>query len=62
MTAEKKKDCFKAKLKDSALSSFKLCNENCKFESNFSPEEIHLLKALMGNKGIIQKASNLIPL
>ena len=55
MTAEKKKDCFKAKLKDSALSSFKLSNENRKFESNFSPEKIHLLKALMGNKAIIKK-------
>ena len=56
MTAEEK-DCFKAKLKDIALSSFKLFSGNCKFENNLSAEEINSLKLFMRNKDIIiQKA------
>ena len=50
------KDRFKTKLKDIALSSFKLFSDNCKFENNLSAEEINSLKALMRNKDIIQKA------
>ena len=51
------KDCFKTKLKDIALSSFKLLNENCKFENNLSSDEIKSLKSLMRNKNtVIQKA------
>ena len=56
MTTEEK-DRFKTKLKDIALSSFKLFSDSCKFENNLSAEEINLLKALMRNKDIIiQKA------
>ena len=56
MTTEEK-DRFKTKLKDIALSSFKLFSDNCKFEYNLSAEEINSLKALMRNKDIIiQKA------
>ena len=56
MTTEEK-DRFKTKLKDIALSSFKLFSDNCEFENNLSTEEINLLKALMRNKDImIQKA------
>ena len=50
------KDRFKTKLKDIALSSFKLFSDNCKFENNLSAEEINSLKALMRNKDIIKKA------
>ena len=53
----KEKDHFKIKLKDIALSSFKLFSANCKSENNLSEEEINSLKALMRNKDItIQKA------
>ena len=56
MTNEKK-DRFRTKLKDIALSSFKLFRDNCKFENNLSAVEINSLKALMRNKDIIiQKA------
>ena len=56
MTTEEK-DRFKTKLKDIALSSFKLFSDNGKFENNLSAEEINSLKALMRNKDIIiQKA------
>ena len=56
MTAEEK-DHFKTKLKDIALSSFKLLSDNCKFENTVSAEEKNLFKALMRNKDIIiQKA------
>ena len=42
---------------DTALSSFKLFSDNCKFENYLSAEEINLLKDLMRNKNIvIQKA------
>ena len=61
MTAEEK-DHFKTKLKDIALSSFKLLSDNCKFENNLSAEEINSLKALMKNKNIIQKADTAIQL
>ena len=51
------KDRFKTKLKDIALSSFKLFSDNCEFENNLSAEEINSVKALMRNKDIIiQKA------
>ena len=47
---------FKTKLKDMALSSFKLFSDNFKFENNLSAEEINSLKALMRNKNTtIQK-------
>ena len=49
----KEKDHFKIKIKDTAVSSF---NGNGKFENNLSAEEINLLKALMRNKNITQKA------
>ena len=52
MTTEEK-DRFKTKLKDFALSSFKVFSDNCKFENNLSWEEINLLKALMRNKDVI---------
>ena len=54
----KENDRFRTKLKDTtALSSFKLFSDNCKFENNLSAEEINSLKALMRNKNIIiQKA------
>ena len=45
------------KLKDIALSPFKLLNNNFKFKNNLSTEEISSLNALMRNKNIIiQKA------
>ena len=47
---------FRTKLKDIALSSFKLSSDNCKVENNLLAEEIDALKALMKNKNItIQK-------
>ena len=47
----------KAKLKDIALSSYRLLNDNCKYENNLSSEELSSLKTLMRNKNfIIQKA------
>ena len=49
MTNEEK-DRFKTKLKDIALSFFKLFSDNCKFENNISAEEINSLKALMRKK------------
>ena len=54
----KENDRFRTKLKDAtALPSFKLFSDNCKFENNLSAEEINSLKALMRNKNIIiQKA------
>ena len=57
-TSTEEKDRFKTKSKDTtALSSFKLSSDNCKFENNLSAEEINSLKALMRNKTIIiQKA------
>ena len=56
MTTEEK-DRFKTKLKDIALSSFKLFSDNCKFENNLSAEATNSLKTLMRNKDIIiQKA------
>ena len=42
--ATEEKDRFKIKLKDIALSSFKLFSDNCKFENNLSAEEINLVK------------------
>ena len=56
LTAEEK-DCFKTKLKDIVLSSFKLFSDSSKFENNLSAEETNSLKALMRNQNIvIQKA------
>ena len=56
MTLEDR-ECFKAKLKDIALSSYKLFNDNCKYENNLSSEKLSSLKTLMRNKNIvIQKA------
>ena len=39
-----KKEPFKAKLKDIALSSYKLLHDNCKYENNLSSEELSSLK------------------
>ena len=56
MTSEDR-ERFKAKIKDIALSSYKLLNDNCKYENNLSSEELSSLKTLMRNKNIvIQKA------
>ena len=52
MTSEEK-DRFKTKLKDAALSSFKLFSGNCKFENNLSTEEMNSLEVLMANKNIV---------
>ena len=56
MTSEER-DRFKIKLKDIALSFFKLFSDNYKFENNLSAVEINSFTALMRNKNmIIQKA------
>ena len=56
MTSEDR-ERFKAKLKNIALSSYKLLNDNCICENNISSEELSSLKSLMRNKNIvIQKA------
>ena len=56
MTSEDK-DLLKTKLKDIALSSFKLFSDSCKLENHLCVEEINSLKALLRNKNIIiQKA------
>ena len=56
MTSEDRKR-FKAKLKDIALSSDKLLNDNCKYENNLSSEELSSYKTLIRKKNIaIQKA------
>ena len=56
MTSEDRKR-FKAKLKDIALSSYKLLTDNCKYENNLSSEELSSLKTFTRNKNIIiQKA------
>ena len=52
MTSEDR-ERFKAKLKDIALSSYKLLNDNCKYENNLSSEELSSLKTLMRNKNIV---------
>ena len=50
-------DRFKTKLKEIALSSYKLFNDNCQYENNLSVEEIRSLKNLMRYETIvIQKA------
>ena len=47
---------FKAKLKDIALFSYKLLNDNCKYVNYFSSEKLISLKAVMRNKNfVIQK-------
>ena len=40
---------FKARLKDTALSSHKLLNDNCKYENDLSSKELSSLKAVMRN-------------
>ena len=52
MTSEDR-ERFKAKIKDIALSSYKLLNDNCKYENNLSSEELSSLKTLMRNKNIV---------
>ena len=48
---------FRAKLKGLALTSYKLLNDNCKYENKVSSEELSSLKSLMRNKNIVlQKA------
>ena len=50
---------FKVKLKNIALSSYKLLNDDCKYENNLLYEELSSFKSLMRNKNIvIQKADN----
>ena len=57
MTSEDKEH-NKAKLKDIALSSYKILNDNCKYENNILSEELRSLKSLMRNENIdIQKAN-----
>ena len=46
MTSEER-DRFETNLKNMALSSFKIFNDNCKFENDLSEEEINFLKTLM---------------
>ena len=41
---------FKAKLKDIALSFYKLLSDSCKCENNLSSEELSSLKTLVRNK------------
>ena len=56
MTPEDR-ECFRAKLKGLALTSYKLLNDNCKYENKVSSEELSSLKSLMRNKNIVlQKA------
>ena len=56
-TISEDRERFKAKLKDIALLSYKLLNDNCKYENNLSSEKLSSLKALMRNKNnVIQKA------
>ena len=52
MTSEDR-ERFIAKLKDVALSSYKLLNDNCKCGNNLSSEELSSLKTLMRNKNIV---------
>ena len=40
---------FKANLKDIALSSYKLLNDNCKYGNDLSSKELSSLKAVMRN-------------
>ena len=48
---------FRAKLKGLALTSYKLLNDNCKYENKVSSEELSSLKSLIRNKNIVlQKA------
>ena len=48
---------FRAKLKGLALTSYKILNDNCKYENKVSSEELSSLKSLMRNKNIVlQKA------
>ena len=55
MTSESR-ERFKAKLKDIALPSYKLLNNNCKYEDNLSSEQLSSLKSLTRNKKIVIKA------
>ena len=57
MTTEDKKH-FKAKLKDIALPSYKISNENCKYENNVSSQELSSLKTLMRNKNIVKQKAD----
>ena len=57
MTSEDR-ERFKAKLKDIALSSYKLLNDNCKYENNLSSEELSSLKTLMRNKNIVKQKAD----
>ena len=52
MTSEDREH-FKTKLKDIAFSTYKLLNDNCKYENNLSSEELSALKILMRNKNIV---------
>ena len=49
---------FKTKLKDIALFSYKLLNDNCKYENNFSSEELISLKAVMRNKTFVKQKAD----
>ena len=48
-------DIAKAKVKDIRLSSYKLLNDNCKYENDLSSEKLSSLKTLMRNKNIVIK-------
>ena len=53
---------FRAKLKGLALTSYKILNDNCKYENKVSSEELSSLKSLMRNKNIVlQKAEKVTP-
>ena len=49
------RNCFKAKLRDIALSSYKHLNDNCIHKNNLSSEELHSLKNLIRNKNITRR-------
>ena len=51
---------FKTKLTDTALSSYKLLNDNCKYEDNLSCEELSSLKTLMRNNKKADKANTVV--
>ena len=56
-TTSEDREHFKDKLKDIALSPINFLSDDCKYENDFSSEELSSLKTLMRNKNmVIQKA------
>ena len=49
---------LKTKLKDIALLSYKLLNDNCKYENHLSSEELSSLKTLKRNENIVIQKSD----